>query len=170
MASGGSKSVAFILLIVNVILYFIVTAVAAWAVNHGIQRARETASVLQIPARIFPIYLPVGNMATGFFVIFSLIAGVVGMATSLTGLNHVAKWDAPNLHTAAATSLLTWSLTLLAMGLACKEIELGWTDSHLRTLEVITIVVTATQLFCTGAIHAGVEEIARRHRSLIGRV
>jgi hypothetical protein len=55
-------------------------------------------------------------MATGFFVIFSLIAGVVGMATSLTGLNHVAKWDAPNLHTAAATSLLTWSLTLLAMG------------------------------------------------------
>jgi hypothetical protein len=45
MASGGSKSVAFILLIVNVILYFIVTAVAAWAVNHGIQRARETGSL-----------------------------------------------------------------------------------------------------------------------------
>jgi len=28
-------------------------------------------------------------MATGFFVIFSLIAGVVGMATSLTGLTQL---------------------------------------------------------------------------------
>lgn len=74
------------------------------------------ASVLQIPARIFPIYLPIGNMATGFFVVFSLIAGVVGMATSATGLNNIAQWDARNLHTAAASSLTTWALTLLAMG------------------------------------------------------
>ncbi|GLT70960.1 hypothetical protein SLA2020_430060 [Shorea laevis] len=134
-SAGGSKSAAFILLVLNLVLYFIVTMVSARAVNHGIQRARETASVLQIPARIFPIYLPIGNMATGFFVIFSLIAGVVGMATSATGLNNIAQWDARNLHTAAASSLTTWALTLLAMGLACKEIELGWTDSTLRTLE-----------------------------------
>jgi hypothetical protein len=74
------------------------------------------ASVLQIPARIFPIYFPIGNMATGFFVIFSLIAGLVGMGTSLIGLNHVAYWDAPNLHAAATASLATLALTLLTMG------------------------------------------------------
>ncbi|KAF5465601.1 hypothetical protein F2P56_015587 [Juglans regia] len=155
MASGGSKSAASVLLIVNLVLYFIVTVIAAWAVSHGIQRSRETASVLSIPARIFPIYFPFGNMATGFFVIFSLIAGVVGMATSLTGLNNVSQWNAPNLHAAAASSLATWGLTLLAMGLACKEIELGWTNSNLRTLETITIVVSATQTFCAGALHVG---------------
>lgn len=86
------------------------------------------ASVLQIPARIFPIYLPIGNMATGFFVVFSLIAGVVGMATSATGLNNIAQWDARNLHTAAASSLTTWALTLLAMGyiLLCSFLGLSF--------------------------------------------
>lgn len=147
MASGGSKSAASVLLIVNLVLYFIAAAIAVWVVNHGIQRSRETgsssdssgiinlsihacltivtykqhtciaaASALSISARLFPIYLPIGNTATGFFVIFSLIAGVVGMATSLAGLNDVAHWNAPNLHAAASSSLATWALTLLAMG------------------------------------------------------
>ncbi|KAJ0034832.1 hypothetical protein Pint_24945 [Pistacia integerrima] len=160
MASGVSKSAALILLLLNLGLYFIVTIIASWAVNHGIERSRETVSVLSLPARIFPIYFPFGNLATGFFVIFSLLAGVVGMATSITGLNNVLQGDVPNLNAAAASSLITWSLTLLAMGLACKEIDLGWTDSNLRTLEVMTIIVSATQLFCTGSLHAGVEDAA----------
>ncbi|BBG93269.1 AWPM-19-like family protein [Prunus dulcis] len=162
MTSGGPKSAASILLIVNLVLYFVVIVIASWAVNHGIQRSRDTA-------RIFPIYFPFGNMATGFFVIFSLLAGVVGFATSLTGLHNVVQWDSPNLHTAAASSLGTFSLTLLAMGLACKEIQLGWTDSNLRTLETIAIIVSATQLFSTCAIHAGVEDVIVRERGSTGR-
>ncbi|XP_041000992.1 membrane protein PM19L-like [Juglans microcarpa x Juglans regia] len=164
MASGGSKSAASVLLIVNLVLYFIATAIAVWAVNHGIQRSRETASALSISARLFPIYMPIGNTATGFFVIFSLIAGVVGMATSLAGLNDVAQWDAHNLHAAASSSLATWALTLLAMGLACKEIQLGWTDSNLRSLEIIIIVVSATQMSCMGAIQVGVEDAVAQQR------
>ncbi|XP_020228813.1 membrane protein PM19L [Cajanus cajan] len=159
MASGGSKSVASILLALNLVLYFIVVVIASWAVNHGIQRSRETASVLSLPAHIFPIYFPMGNMTTGFFVVLSLIAGVVGFITSLTGLHNIFQWNAPNLHAAAMSSLTTWALTLLAMGFACKEIELGWTDSNLRTLETITIIVSATQLLCTGVIHVGVLEV-----------
>ncbi|KAJ4721839.1 AWPM-19-like family protein [Melia azedarach] len=169
MDSGGSKSAAFILLMLNLGLYFIVTIIAAWAVNHGIEKSHESASVLSIPAHIFPIYYPFGNMATGFFVVFSLLAGVVGMGTSLSGINNVLQWDLPNLNAAAASSLITWSLTLLAMGVGCKEIDLGWTQSNLRTLEVMTIIVSATQLFCTGAIHAGVGDAAWQ-RSQMGRV
>lgn len=45
MASGGSKSAAYILLILNLALYFIVTVIAAWAVNHGIQRSREAGNL-----------------------------------------------------------------------------------------------------------------------------
>lgn len=162
MASGASKSAAFALLILNLVLYSIITIIAAWAVNHGIERGRETASILTIPARIFPIYFPFGNMATGVFVIFALIAGVVGVTTSLTGMNNVFQWSVSNLHAAAASSLITLLLTLLAMGLACKEIFLGWTDSNLRTLEVLMILVSGSQLFCTGAIHAGVGDAARQ--------
>ncbi|CAJ1941204.1 unnamed protein product [Sphenostylis stenocarpa] len=157
--ASGSKSVASILLALNLVLYFIVLVIASWAVNHGIQRSGEAASVLSIPARIFPIYFPMGNMTTGFFVILSLIAGVVGFTTSLTGLHNIFQWDAPNIHAAAMSSLTTWALTLLAMGFACKEIELGWTDSNLRTLETITIIVSATQLLCTGVIHVASSEV-----------
>lgn len=74
------------------------------------------ASVLYPPARIFPIYYPFGNLATGFVVIFSLIAGVVGFTTSITGVTNVLQWNAPNLNAAAASSLISWLLTLLAMG------------------------------------------------------
>ncbi|KAF3632983.1 hypothetical protein CQW23_02472 [Capsicum baccatum] len=162
MASGAGKSAAFMLLVLNVFLYFIVIVISGWAVNHAIVRSPETASSLSIPAKIFPIFFPFGNMATGFLIIFSLIAGVVGFSTSLTGIHNVIQWNAPNLHAAAFSSLTTWLLTLLAMGLACKEIDMGWTDSNLRTLETILIILGGTQMFCTVAIHAGIEDVATR--------
>lgn len=46
MASDGARSAALILLVVNLILYFIVIVIASWAVNHGIQRSRETGKFL----------------------------------------------------------------------------------------------------------------------------
>ncbi|GFQ05952.1 hypothetical protein PHJA_002739200 [Phtheirospermum japonicum] len=116
MASGAGKSAAFMLLILNVFLYLILIAIAAWAVNHGIEKSHKTASVLSLPARIFPIYYPFGNLATGFVVILSLVAGVVGFTTSVTGISSVIQWNAPNLHAAATSSLVSWLLTLLAMG------------------------------------------------------
>ncbi|XP_075521708.1 membrane protein PM19L [Primulina tabacum] len=162
MASGAGKSAAFALLILNVVLYFVVIAIAAWAVNHGIERSRETASHLSPPARLFPIYYPFGNMATGFVIIFSLITGVVGFTTSITGINNVIQWNAPNLQAASASSLVSWLITLLAMGLACKEIDVGWTESNLRTLETMLILLSGTQLFCTAAIYVGVEDVTAR--------
>ncbi|KAL2229844.1 uncharacterized protein LOC105171413 [Sesamum indicum] len=167
MASGAGKSAAFALLVLNVILYFIVIAVAAWAVNHGIERSHETASVLSLPARIFPIYYPFGNMATGFVVFFSLIAGVVGFSTSITGINNVIQWNVPNLHAAATSSLISWMLTMLAMGFACKEIDIGWTESNLRTLETILILVSGTQMFCTAAIYIGIDDAVARDRTYL---
>ncbi|RVX21725.1 hypothetical protein CK203_001393 [Vitis vinifera] len=189
MATGPSKSAAIGFLILNFLLYGIITIIASWAVNHGIERSREAASVLSIPARIFPIYFPVGNMASGFFIIYSLIAGVVGMVSSIISIINVIQWNPSNLHAAAASSLITWLLTLLAMGnkqialslhlqfpplvsamnpciiihslcrLACKEINIGWADSTLRALEALTIIVSATQLLCMGMIQAGVENV-----------
>ena len=74
------------------------------------------AAILTIPARIFPIYFPMGNLATGFFIILSLLAGVVG-TSSITGLYNLFLWNAPSIHATYASSLASLSLTLLAMGL-----------------------------------------------------
>lgn len=57
-----------------------------------------------------------GNTATGIFIIFALIAGVVGFTTSLTGLHNIFQWSSSSLHTAATSSFTTWALTLLALG------------------------------------------------------
>jgi len=216
MASGASKPTAFMLLILNMGLYFFMIIISSWIINHGIVRSRESgesdslqayicslkdwffqaitdlcmhalpcvnvyaAAILTIPARIFPIYFPMGNLATGFFIILSLLAGVVGFTSSITGLYNLFLWNAPSIHATYASSLASLSLTLLAMGLmltlslsfsvlrifllffffyfqthiqfqlfqvgvckltkpflnvhcrfACKEINIGWTDSVL---------------------------------------
>lgn len=119
------------LLILNMGLYFFMIIISSWIINHGIVRSRESAAILTIPARIFPIYFPMGNLATGFFVILSLLAGVVGFTSSVTGLYNLFLWNAPSIHATYASSLASLSLTLLAMGFACKEINIGWTDSVL---------------------------------------
>ncbi|CAL9775672.1 unnamed protein product [Musa acuminata subsp. burmannicoides] len=168
MASQSPKSLALFLLFINLLMYAIVAAVAGWALNYGIEETPRAASGLSVPARLFPIYYPIGNLATGFFIIFSLISGVVGVATSLTGLQDVTDGSASNLLSAAAASVITWGLTLLAMGLACKEITIGWRSSSLRTLETLTIILSGTQLLCSGAIHAGVPATISRYGT--GRV
>lgn len=97
----------------------------------GVRVAVQGASP---PVRLFPIYFPIGNLATGFFVIFALITGVVGISTSLTGLHDVGQGFPANMMSAAAASLVTWTLTLLAMGLACKEISVSWRPASLVTI------------------------------------
>lgn len=57
-----------------------------------------------------------GNAATGFFVTFSLIAGVVGIASVFSGLNHLRFWNLDSMPAAANAAAIAWSLTLLAMG------------------------------------------------------
>ncbi|GMH29276.1 hypothetical protein Nepgr_031119 [Nepenthes gracilis] len=168
MASETSSPTALMLLFLNLFLYIIVMVIAAWAVNHGIERSYQTASVLSLPAHLFPIYFPMGNMATGFFVIFSLLVGVLGITTSLTGIHNVMQWTKAHMYAASVSSLVTWALTLLAMGLASKEIDLGWTDSNLRTLETVMIILSGTQLLCASAIHFAAKDAAppRSIRSL----
>ncbi|KAJ4868914.1 AWPM-19-like family protein [Raphanus sativus] len=153
MASGGSKSAAFMLLLLNLES----SRVCVGAVSSG---------------EDLPYILPGGEHGDWFFVIFSLIAGVVGMATSLTGIMNVLEWDSPNLHSAAASSLISclkpnlnrFGLVWCCCRLACKEINIGWTEANLRTLEVMTIIVSATHLLCTGAIHVGVGETVAGER------
>jgi hypothetical protein len=69
--------------------------------------------------------LGTGNAVTSTFLMIALIASVVGMAASLAGAHHLRLWRTETLAAAAATALIAWLLTLLAMGIACKEIHTG---------------------------------------------
>ena len=58
----------------------------------------------------------VGNGATFYFLVFAILAGVVGAASNskLAGVNHVRAWRHDSM-----------AITVLAFGLACKEIHIG---------------------------------------------
>ena len=57
-----------------------------------------------------------GNAATGFFVMFSLIAGVAGAASVITGVSHIQSSTTASLPAAVSAATIAWSLTVLAMG------------------------------------------------------
>lgn len=113
------------LLFINLILFIAIAIIAGWAVNYGIEETADEASTLSFPANLFPIYYPIGNMATGFFVIFSIIAGAVGTATSMMGIQNITSGTLSNLASAASSSIISWALILLAMGYQNIFINLG---------------------------------------------
>ncbi|WVZ98445.1 hypothetical protein U9M48_043888 [Paspalum notatum var. saurae] len=163
MASNANahRSMASALLFLNLIMYVVVAIIAGWAINYSIDESENSLEGVSPPVRLFPIYFPMamGNLATGFFVIFALVTGVVGIATSLTGLRDVSEGLPANMMSAASSALVAWTLTLLAMGLACKEISVSWRSASLRTLEAFTIILAGTQLLCATSLHAGTHAV-----------
>ncbi|KAK3417684.1 hypothetical protein EUGRSUZ_H03634 [Eucalyptus grandis] len=133
---------------------------------------KSAASVLLLlNLLIYFVVIVIAGWAVNHAIVRSRETGIVGMTTSATGYLNITEGGILNLHAAAASSLITLLLTFLAMGLACKEIEIGWTGANLRTLEVLLIFVSATQLFCTSALHAGVSEVTADPSAYgIGRV
>ncbi|ONK66672.1 uncharacterized protein A4U43_C06F10780 [Asparagus officinalis] len=113
----------------------------------------NAGSELQLPAYFTPIFFPIGNAATGFFVVFALIASVVGAASAIAGVHHLRLWNYDSRQSAASSAIMAWTLTLLAMGLACKEIDLEGRNAKLRTMEAFLIILSATQFVYILAVH-----------------
>ncbi|GLJ07084.1 hypothetical protein SUGI_0057560 [Cryptomeria japonica] len=149
MAKEMMKPVAAFILVLNLCMYIIVCATAGWALNKAIEHEIITGLGIPLPNPYWAVYFPMGNAATGFFIIFALIAGVVGAASCLSGLHHLRTWTGDSLVSAALTA---WGLTLLAMGLACKEIDLHGRNSRLKTVESFVIILSVTQLLYVAAL------------------
>ncbi|AQK93097.1 Plasma membrane associated protein [Zea mays] len=141
MASAAHRSMGSALLSLNLIMYVVVAVIAGWAINYSIDESRNSLKGATPPVRLFPIYFPIGNLATGFFVIFALVTGVVGISTSLAGLHEVSQGYPASMMSAAASALVTWTHVLQ------------------RTLEAFTIILTATQLLCAVSLHAGAHAV-----------
>ncbi|XP_072999884.1 membrane protein PM19L-like [Typha latifolia] len=155
MANEQLKPIVSLLLFLNFCMYAIVAVIGGWAINLAINRGFIIGPELVLPANFPPIFFPIGNMATGFFVIFAVIAGAIGTAAAIAGFNHIRFWNYDSLQPAAASALIAWILTLVAMGLACKEINLGGRNAKLRTMESFMIILSATQFVYILAIHGG---------------
>jgi len=150
------KSLAGFLLLLNFCMYVIVASIAGWALNKALNHHNYlTGPGGSLPMGFSPVYFPIGNEATGFMTIFALIAAVVGAGSSLSGLHHLRVWTAESLASSASSAMTAWALTLLAMGLACKEIHIGGRNSKLITLESFLIILSGTQLFYILVIHGG---------------
>uniref|UniRef100_A0ACD5YYJ4 Uncharacterized protein n=1 Tax=Avena sativa TaxID=4498 RepID=A0ACD5YYJ4_AVESA len=105
------------LLCINLVMHAAVLGIAGWSINKFIDR--ETHRHLG------------GNTATGYLLVFSLMAGVVGACSVLPGLLHVrAPCRGESLATAASTGLVSWALTALAFGLYTDS---GWQSSRAST-------------------------------------
>jgi hypothetical protein len=143
MATVG-RNVAAPLMFLNLIMYLIVLGFSSWCLNRFINGQTHHPSFG-------------GNGATMFFLIFSILAAVVGVASKLAGGNHIRAWRNDSLAAAASSSLIAWALTALAFGLACKQINIGgFRGWRLRVLEAFVIILFFTQLLYLVLIHAGV--------------
>ncbi|KAL8167167.1 hypothetical protein V2J09_008666 [Rumex salicifolius] len=143
MATIG-RNIAGPLLFLNLLMYLIVLGFASWCLNRFINGQTNHPSFG-------------GNGATFFFLTFSILAAVLGVASKLAGANHIRAWRSDSLAAATSSSLVAWAITALAMGLACKEINIGghrgW---RLRVVEAFIIILTFTQLLYLMLLHAGV--------------
>ncbi|MCO5573716.1 hypothetical protein L7F22_027490 [Adiantum nelumboides] len=138
MAVG--KGIAAPLLILTLLMYLIILCIACWAFNRILDSNTLTGA----------------NLATYPFVLMSLIAGVVGVASALSGLHHLNAWRGESGAAAGASALIAWLLTLLAFGLACKEIHTSrYRGARLKTLEAFVILATFFQLLYLAILHAG---------------
>jgi AWPM-19-like family len=56
------------------------------------------------------------NGATFYFLVFAILAGVVGTVSKLAGLHHMRVYRHDSLATNASVALVAWAITALAFG------------------------------------------------------
>ncbi|KAI3764171.1 hypothetical protein L2E82_14174 [Cichorium intybus] len=149
MAANDMRSVATLLMFLNISMYIVLLGLGGWAMNRAIDHGFIIGQGFDLPAHFSPIYFPMGNAATGFFVTFSLITGVVGVASSIVGFDFIRSWNSDGRPAAASAAIIAWALTLLSMGFAWKEIELEGRNATLRTMEAFSIILSVTQFLYT---------------------
>ncbi|KAJ8511867.1 hypothetical protein OPV22_002301 [Ensete ventricosum] len=122
-------------------MYIIVIGFARWNLNHFINGQTNYPGVAS-------------NGATFYFLVFSILAGVVGAASKLAGGNDIGSWRNDSLAAASVSSIIAWAITALAF--VHIEINIGgYRRWRLRVLEAFTIILAFTQLLYVVLIKPG---------------
>lgn len=82
------------------------------------QKSKETEAYIYIYTFcVFSFFAGFGgNGATMFFLVFAILAGVVGVASKFSGGNHIRAWRNDSLAAAGSSALVAWAITALAFG------------------------------------------------------
>ncbi|OAE35560.1 hypothetical protein AXG93_1452s1000 [Marchantia polymorpha subsp. ruderalis] len=127
------------LLVLIVLIDFIVLAIAGWGLDEHIDGTFN-----------------VGNGASFYLIMLTLVAGMVVLASAAAGLLHFKHFRGETLSGASSLSLLAWFLMLLAFGVACKAIDLGGEKSKMKALEAFVLILTFFQTAYVAVLHAGI--------------
>ncbi|KAJ3694820.1 hypothetical protein LUZ60_000197 [Juncus effusus] len=130
------------LVILNFVMFIIVLGLAGWLLDKFIDW--ETRHHYR------------GNSVPGYFLIFSLMTGAVGGCTTLAGFVHWKAWRSESLAAAISSALISWSITVISFGLACKQFTFPNRGKKLKTLEAFIIILTFTQLIYLFLLYAGI--------------
>ncbi|KAJ7535437.1 hypothetical protein O6H91_12G033800 [Diphasiastrum complanatum] len=121
------------ILLVNLVLYCILLGLAGWAFNEFID------------GKLVDI-----NAASPYLIIFSILSGVLGITSVVCGLQTLSgktENNAAAISAASATGLAAWGVTLIALGLASKQIHIGLIhNKKLKVLEAFAIILAGAQL------------------------
>ncbi|KAI5075386.1 hypothetical protein GOP47_0009462 [Adiantum capillus-veneris] len=137
MARGRFPDLLIPLLILNFALFMVVLGISGWALDSFID-GRPTD----------------GNSATEPLVLFSLIAGAVGVASIIIALSLVRGKSRENATGSSTSAIIAWVLLIIAFGLACKQIHIGNLGTTLKFLEAFVIIVMATHSLYLLVLHA----------------
>ncbi|KAG7034682.1 hypothetical protein SDJN02_04412 [Cucurbita argyrosperma subsp. argyrosperma] len=152
------KAIASSILFFNFCASIVIFGIGGWVMNHSIDNGFVIGAEFEVPVYFSPIFFQIGNTATGFFVVFALIAAVATVASVISGSFYLRSSDAnnlplaANLPPAASSALIACFLTFLAMGFAWKEISQTVTSGHLMALEALVIILSVTQFIYTAII------------------
>ncbi|KAJ7535438.1 hypothetical protein O6H91_12G033800 [Diphasiastrum complanatum] len=123
------------ILLVNLVLYCILLGLAGWAFNEFIDGKLVDTAV---------------NAASPYLIIFSILSGVLGITSVVCGLQTLSgktENNAAAISAASATGLAAWGVTLIALGLASKQIHIGLIhNKKLKVLEAFAIILAGAQL------------------------
>ncbi|OAY57056.1 membrane protein PM19L isoform X2 [Manihot esculenta] len=131
------------LLAANFIVYLIVLGLAGWSLDKYINGEQDHPHLG-------------GNPSTSFMLVFALIGSVIGATSVIVGIIHFRAWRSDSLACASSLATISWAITALAFGFACKEIILGGhRGKRLQTLEALIVISLLSQLLCLLLLHAG---------------
>ncbi|CAN0928912.1 Membrane protein PM19L [Linum grandiflorum] len=91
------------MLIVNLVVLFIVLGLAAWSLDKYINGQQNHPHLG-------------GNESTILMLLYALIAGAVGAASTLFGFIHLRSWTTRSLASASSLALFSWALAALSFG------------------------------------------------------
>ncbi|KAH0468110.1 hypothetical protein IEQ34_003143 [Dendrobium chrysotoxum] len=143
MVATWSKGVLRPLLLLNFMMYVTVLGLAGWSTDKYINHNAAHQHMR-------------GNITTMYLLIFSLITGATGVCAVVAGLVHVCAWRGDSLASAVSSALISWAMTTIAFGLACKQISMRNRQADLKALEAFIIILTVTQLIYLIMLHLGI--------------